>query len=151
MALRATSDPFASCRKEFVYRMQYSFIFADSRIQESKRHRIPCPDPQHCFLCRIRIQIKTGSGRAEISGSYGSGSTARLVSSVIEIDCSAKPVNLDSLVRRALRIPALAACDPWQSSAGGRMRREEGEKSSASHLGKKGLHCQAEVRIRRTR
>jgi hypothetical protein len=29
MALKAISDPFASCRKEFDYRMQYSFIFAD--------------------------------------------------------------------------------------------------------------------------
>jgi hypothetical protein len=26
---KAISDPFASCRKEFDYRMQYSFIFAD--------------------------------------------------------------------------------------------------------------------------
>jgi hypothetical protein len=29
MAQKAISDPFARCRKEFDYRMQYSFIFAD--------------------------------------------------------------------------------------------------------------------------
>jgi hypothetical protein len=29
IAVKAVSDPFASCRKELDYHMQYSFIFAD--------------------------------------------------------------------------------------------------------------------------
>jgi hypothetical protein len=43
MALRAISDPVASCRKEFVYRMQYSFIFADSRIPDPGVKKAPDP------------------------------------------------------------------------------------------------------------
>jgi hypothetical protein len=48
--LKAISDPFASCRKEFDYRMQYSLVFwivwilhavANSFWQAAKRNLIP--------------------------------------------------------------------------------------------------------------
>jgi hypothetical protein len=118
-----------------------------SRSQKGIGSRIRIRNTAFNVRSGSKSEFKTGSAKAESSGSCGSGSTARLVSSVIEIDCSAKPVNLDSLVRRAWRIPALGASDHWQSSDGGRMKREEGEKSSASHLGKKGLRCQAVFRM----
>jgi hypothetical protein len=41
--------------------------YSGSRIQESKRHRIPDPDPQHCFYHQVKILRKTSISTASKS------------------------------------------------------------------------------------